>query len=310
MAEKEGNRIVSVGGLVTRVEREAAQTSPAVALEEWIKIFPIRMMRKLQFSLPEGLPDAAALLQFFGVSSPEAWQEKWNGYAVAYRQTQKFDAHRQAVAAWVREAELIASRIELADFNERKLRTSVDELRRQTREDIQAGLTQAQMICSKVGVALVMVPELPGTRLSGCARWLDHTHALVGLTTRYKKDDQIWFTFFHEIGHILLHRDRRLFVLDNADEYLSDTVVDPDMAKYEEEANRFARDTLIPPDALAEFLRHHGETLTNDEIHDFADSIGVGPGIVVGRLQHAGILKWHQGNKLKQTVDWGFVQED
>src|SRR5436309_3540735 len=109
MAEKEGNRIVSVGGLVTRVNAEAAaQTSPAMSLAEWIKIFPVSVMRKLRFSLPEGIPDAPALLQFFGVPSLEAWQAKWNGYAVAYRQTQKFDAHREAVAAWVREAELIA----------------------------------------------------------------------------------------------------------------------------------------------------------------------------------------------------------
>jgi HTH-type transcriptional regulator/antitoxin HigA len=82
------------------------------------------------------------------------------------------------------------------------------------------------------------------------------------------------------------------------------------MAKYEDEANCFARDILIPPDALDDFLRRHGRTLTNEEIHDFAEAIGVGPGIVVGRLQHDGILKWHQGNALKQTVEWGFVEED
>ena len=53
---------------------------------------------------------------------------------------------------------------------------------------------------------------------------------MAGLTTRYKKDDQIWFTFFHEIGHILLHRDRQSFVLDNADENLSDAVIAPTVA--------------------------------------------------------------------------------
>jgi HTH-type transcriptional regulator/antitoxin HigA len=310
MAEKEGNGIISVGGLVARVKAEAAQTAPGMTLAEWIKVFPVSMMRKLQFSLPEGLPDAAALLQFFGVPSLEAWQEKWNGYAVAFRQTQVFDARREAVAAWVREAEIIAAQIPLADFDEAKLPALLDELRRLTREDTQVGLDRAQSMCAKAGIALVLVPELPGTRLSGCARWLNDKHAMVGLTVRYKWADQLWFTFFHEIAHILLHRLRRTFVIDNAAEHMDDDVIDPEMARYEEEADRFARDTLIPPAALAEFLRLHGETLTNDEIHGFAGSLRVGPGIVIGRLQHDGNLQHWQGNNLRQKLEQHFVTED
>lgn len=307
MAEKEGNGVVSVGGLVTRIEVDAAaQTSPAITLTDWIRNFPVNMMRKLRFTLAKGVSDAAALLQFFGVPSPEAWQAKWDSYAVAYRQTQVFEASREAVAAWVREAEIVASGVPLADFDEGRLRASLKQLRPLTREKTQVGLDRAQSICSKAGVAVVLVPELPGTRISGCARWLSDTHAMVGLTIRYKTDDQLWFTFFHELAHILLHRERRSFVVDNAADHMGDDVVDQDMAKYEEEADRFACDTLIPPTALAEFLRLHG-TLTNEEIHDFAEALGVGPGIVIGRLQHDGVLEHWQGNDLKQKLEWDFV---
>lgn len=310
MAEKEGNGIISVGGLVTRIAADAAtQTSPAIQLSDWIRSFPVSMMRKLRFTLAKGVSDAEALLQFFGVPSPEAWQAKWDGYAVAFRQTQVFDARKEAVAAWVREAEIIASQVPLADFNESKLRASLDKLRRLTREKTMDGLERAQAICSQSGVAVVLVPELPGTRISGCARWLSDAHAMVGLTIRYKHDDQLWFTFFHEVAHILLHRERRSFIVDNAADHMGDDVVDPDMAEYEEEADRFACDTLIPPAALTEFLRLYGMTLTNEEIHDFAGSVGIGPGIVVGRLQHDGDLKHWQGNDLKQKLKWEFVTE-
>jgi hypothetical protein len=309
MAEKEGNGIVSVGGLVARIDPKAfAKPAPVTEPSAWSRLFPLKDMKRLRFSLPKGRPDFEALLEFFGVSSPEGWLTNWSTAQVAYRQTQLLDAKQEAVAAWVREAELIASQIPLADFDERLLRSSLGELRRLTREPIDEGLSEAQMICSRAGVAMVMVPELPRTRLSGCARWLDEKHALLGLTSRYRKDDQIWFTFFHEIGHILLHRGLQ-FVVDNAAENLSDGVVDSDMAKYEAEANRFAADTLIPPDALAGFVRRVGKTLTSDDIHDFADAIGVGPGIVVGRLQHDGVLDWHQGNSLKQTLNWDFPPE-
>jgi hypothetical protein len=281
-----------------------------MTLSNWTRAFPVSVMRKLRFSLPEGVSDAAALLQFFGVPSPDVWQAKWNGYAVAFRQTRVFEARMEAVAAWVREAEIVASQIPLEDFDEGRVRASLDELRRLTREKTLVGLDRAQSICSKAGVAVVLVPELPDTRISGCARWLSDKHAMVGLTIRYKWADQLWFTFFHEVAHILLHRLRRLFVIDNAVDYMGDAVVDPDMARYEEEADRFAADTLIPPATLAEFLRLHGKTLTNDDIHDFAESIGVGPGIVIGRLQHDDILQHWQGNSLRQKLEWHFVTED
>jgi hypothetical protein len=311
MAEKEENGIVSVGGLVTRIEMNAGvQTPPNMKLFDWGQIFPVSAMRKLKFSLPENMPDADALLRFFDVPSPDAWRAKWGSYQVAFRQTQKFDFRREALAVWVREAEIIASQIPLEHFDEAKLRASLDELRRLTQAKPQDGLDRAQLICSKSGVALVLVPELPGTRISGCARWLTDKHALVGLTVRYKWADQLWFTFFHELGHILLHRRRRLFVIDNAFDHMGDDVVDADIARYEEEADQFAVDTLIPSAAIAQFLRLYGKTLTSNEIHDFADSIGVGPGIVIGHLQHGGTLQHWQGNKLRQTLDWHFVTED
>jgi len=310
-ADIEADTPITVGA--TTVGAEGYLISPQLVQSsewsDWASKFPVKDMRRLRFSLPSGTSDAEAILRFFGASSPDRWQCMWPTASIALRQTQKIDARREAVVAWIREAEIVAEQILLKPFDEAGLRSSLKEFRQLTREPFEVGIDKAQEICSAVGVALVMVPELPGTRLSGCARWLSRTNALVGLTTRYKKDDQIWFTFFHEIGHILLHRDQLSLVIDNAAEYLGDDVIDPEMARYEEEADQFAAETLISPFALIAFLRLHGKTLTNNEIHDFANSIGVGPGIVVGRLQREGILKWHQGNALKQTIDWGFAEE-
>lgn len=304
MAEKEGNGIFSVGGLVTRVKAEAKAIKPS----DWSKLFPITAMRKLGFSLAKGVSDAAALLEFFGVPSLDTWQAIWTAVPVAFRQTKVFDASSEAVAAWVREAEIIASSLPLETFDESRLRASLDDLRRVTRKKIGPALTEAQQICWQAGVAFVVVGELPGTRISGCARWLDDTHALVGMTLRYKTDDQFWFTFFHEVAHILLHRGRHLFVVDNAVDDMGDGIVDPDMEKYEKEADRFAADTLIPPDALAEFVRR--KKFDSPDIYGFAESIGIGPGLVVGRLQHDGVLKWHEGNSFKQKLHGSVPQEN
>ena len=311
MVEKENNRIVSVGGFFTRVETNmGVEIQPDMRPSEWSQIFPLKAMRKFQFSLPEGGSDAEALLKFFGVQSPDAWRAKWSNYAVAFRQTQTFDFHSVALTVWVREAEIIASQIPLAEFDEAKLRASLNVLRRLTREDIDTALDQAQEICSSCGVALVLVPELPGTRISGCARWLTDSHAMVGLTPRYKSGEQLWFTFFHELAHILLHRHRHLFVVDNAAGEMGDEVVDPVMAKYEEEADRFAAGILIPPAELAKLPLHKPDELTSELIQEFAKSIEIHPGIVIGRLQHDKVLEHWQGNKLNQKLEWGFVTEE
>jgi hypothetical protein len=265
-------------------------------------------MRKLHFTLPEGRSDTDVLLNFFGVSSPDSWNQVWKAADVAYRQTRRFKTREESVAAWVREAELIARQLDLNAFDEAGLRSVLDQLRSLTRERVEDGVETAQQLCARAGVAFVIVPELRNTGISGCTRWLSERAVLIALTLRYKTDDQLWFTFFHEVGHVLLHRGKRSFVVDNAAEDLSDRIVDPEMQQYEMEANRFAADTLIPPRRLAEFIRQG--VLSSAALHAFADSMGIGPGIVVGRLQHDGVLERHQGNALKQRLNWGFSGEE
>ncbi len=274
---------------------------------EWAKSFPLRDMKRLGFSLPPAPSDAESVLSFFGVASPDSWRSVWDASGVAFRQTRVFHTRQESVAAWVREAELVARGLALADFDEHRLRSSLDVLRQLTREPADRIMDPIQEICAAAGVAVVLIPELPQTRISGCARWLSDKRALIGLTLRYKTDDQLWFTFFHEVAHILLHRHRQSFVVDNAAEHLNDRVVDPEMERPEAEANRFAADTLVPPAELGAFIRR--QTYTNESIKEFAEAIGVGPGIVVGRLQHDEILQRHQGNAFKQKLNWGFVSE-
>jgi HTH-type transcriptional regulator/antitoxin HigA len=288
-------------------EARIRQLAKSSEWTQWAYAFPLREMRRLKFSLPAAHSDADTLLKYFGVSSPESWESVWQASAVAYRQTRVFNTRKQAIAAWVREVEIVARGLELADFDERRLRGSLETLRALTRKRADTILDPLQEICAAAGVAVVLVPSLPKTGISGCIRWLSERRALIGLTLRFKTEDQLWFTFFHEIGHLLLHRHIHSFVVDNAAEDLGDPIVDPEMEQYEAEANRFARDALIPPKAYSEFVRNG--TFTNESIQRFAEEIGIGPGVLVGRLQHDDFLKHHQGNAYKQKLDWGFATE-
>ncbi len=283
--------------------KEAAQAN---SWKDWVLHFPLKEMRKLNYTLSSGRSDAETLLNFFGVSSPDSWDRVWKASAVAYRQTQSISAREEAMAAWVREAELVARGLPMADFDEDRLLSSLGYLRGLTRMRAESIMDPVQQTCAAAGVAVVWVPALKSTGISGCARWTTPKRALIGLTLRYKTDDQLWFTLFHELGHILLHRSKRSFVIDNSED-LTDRSIDPEMKAFEAEADQFSSDILVPAAALRAFIRQ--DRFTSESIHDFAESIGVGPGIVVGRLQHDGVLQRHQGNALKQKLDWQFKEK-
>src|SRR2546430_1640691 len=172
-------------------------------------------------------------------------------------------------------------------WNNREANYREDLARIAEREDLEGRvewlrtfpMPEVQRLCAEAGVAVVFIPELPNTRASGAAKWLSPTKALIQLSLYGKSDDKLWFSFFHEAGHLLFHGRKLTFVHDEnskAENQFKDVK--------EEEADRFARDFLIPP---AEYRRIAATHNTSTRIiSKFAEEIGIAPGIVVGRLQH------------------------
>jgi HTH-type transcriptional regulator/antitoxin HigA len=273
--------------------------------EDWAAKFPIKEMKKRGWLEASDKSPIEQLLSFFGVSSPKSWDEVWKATNVSYRQTLRFRTSKEAVSAWARQAERNANdlKLEFRNFSEERLRSFLEDLRGLTRKKAEVFGPLVQKLCADAGVAVVWVEELPQTGISGCARWINDKRALIAMTLRYKTDDQIWLTFFHELAHVLLHKKSLCFIVDNADKDLGDKVIDPQMRREEEEATRFAEDTLIPPSQLLPFIKQ--QDFSQEAIEAFAEQVNVGPGIVVGRLQREGVLAYFQGNKLKQHFAWG-----
>src|SRR6266850_5017027 len=116
-------------------EAEARQQDLAKSAQwvDWAHKFPLKEMKKLRFFNPDK-SEVDALLSFLGVSSPESWNAVWGAFDVAYRQTRKFTKSVESISAWVRETELMAAKLQTADFNEQLLRSSIDTLRQLTRK--------------------------------------------------------------------------------------------------------------------------------------------------------------------------------
>jgi Zn-dependent peptidase ImmA (M78 family) len=160
-------------------------------------------------------------------------------------------------------------------------------------------LPQLRERCAVVGVAVVALRAPMGCRASGAARFVTRDRALLLLSFRHLIDDQLWFTFFHEAGHLLLHDRTQVFV---DEEPGTDKAEAEDLYSLRErEANAFAMNALIPPEVRPRLRTLHTDAKA---ILRFATELKIAPGIVVGQLQRLDRLRPNQLNTLKRRFVW------
>lgn len=259
----------------------------------WASRFPIAELRERGFLPAEvtGSELVAAVLRFFGLAHPDQWTDP----RVAFRKSQKVKSDPFALSAWLRAGELEADEIECRPYNHDRFTDALDTARGLTRLDPEKWYPRLRQICAQAGVAVVIIDTFTGARANGATRWLSPTRALIQLSLRYRWEDILWFTFFHEAGHLALHRKKDVFLEGDGASVESDAA-----DRLEREADRFAARTLIPP----QYDRRLRQ-LTLAEIPAFAEVLGVAPAVVVGRLQQEGLLPFSHGNKLRRRFQFG-----
>ena len=265
---------------------------------QWAQLFPYKLMSKLLW-VPETrnrLEQVRNLLNFFGVASPQSWIQYWSNISVAYRKSARHRPNEYALAVWLRRGELMASEIPCDSYDEDRFLECLSDIRSLTTLDPDEFQPQVISKCASTGVAVVFVPELPKTA-SGATRWLSPDKALIQLSLKYKTDDHLWFTFFHEAAHILLHQKKKIFIEHTAWD-----------SKEESKANRFAENFLIPSDELKCFVS--ATPISRKRIRQFAERMGIAPGIVVGQLQSKKLLPWTHCNDLKKRLKWVNIEDE
>ncbi len=267
----------------------------------WLKKIPVKAMVAKgwikQYSDP--VRQLQEVLNFFGIASVDQWDTVFKHHAPAFRQSKAYQANPVAVAAWIQKGKLEAQKIHCAPYNSEKFREALNNIRALTTSPPNKFCLEMQRLCAESGVAIVFVPQLPKTRVSGATYWLTPHKALIQLSLRYKTDDHFWFTFFHEAGHILLHGKRKFFLEENGDTGASDND--------EREANQFAAAILIPPDDWQHLKQSipTNKHISKKFIREWAARLGISTGILVGRLQHEGLLPFKYCNDLKVKLIWG-----
>ena len=264
-----------------------------LAMRDWLAEFPIKEMASLGWiaKLRDKSEQVRSMLSYFGVANVEGYRRMTQ--AVAFRFSEKAKVSHGSLAAWLRKGEVLAQRMDTGPFNTELLVEAAYKARSLTDADPEAFAPQLERIFGEAGVAFIVVPELPKTGANGVARWLNRRKALIQLNLRYRWADIFWFTLFHEVAHLLHHKDRHIIV-DGAD-------INGDPA-IEQEANEWARDFLIAPDAWQDFL--DGQDLSHTAVVEFAADTGISTSIVVGRLQKEKLIPYSALAELKTRFTW------
>lgn len=241
-------------------------------------------------SASTGSDKVSNLLKFFGVDSLNSVELV---HSVAFRRSRDRHSSPESIAAWLRKGDIEAMKVETQSFDKDKLHKAIPRMRQMTQQSPQNYYQELSSILSESGIVLVVLPHLSNTYVNGAARWVSSDKALILLTLLYKYADIFWFTLFHELGHILLSGKRQGFL-----DIKGDVVDDSD----ERQADKFAQDGLIPSKAYEAYVERLD--FSPKSIKNFAKEVDIDCGIVVGRLQHEGHLKFSALNGMRTKYGW------
>lgn len=190
-----------------------------------------------------------------------------------------------ALMAWAQEAKIKARDIHTAPINRKELIAAIPEIRKMTNYRPEEFCPKMKQCLADCGIALVFLPHLKGSFLQG-ATFYDGAKIVVGLTVRGKDADKFWFSLFHELAHIVLGHIGQLNGTSDEDEKAAD---------------KWSGDILIPCADFEHFCREHD--YSEKSVTHFAKEQGIAPGIVVGRMQREGMIKYNMLNCLKEKYE-------
>ena len=269
---------------------------------DWATEFPYAEMAKHNWIATTRISKEKIinLLSYFGVASHNAWERLYieTELKVAAYTSLKHSHEPHAISAWLRQGELQAKQIEAPAFDGKKLKSNISAMRQLMIEQPINFFEQLQALCLQAGVVLLFTPKLPKVPLSGSTRWLNNT-PLIQLTARYKKNDNFWFTFFHELGHIILH-GKKFISLENVDFESADP-------EKEEEAHQFAIELTFTKEQELEVLQNI--SMSEQDIIDYAKKFNTHPAMIIGRLQHDGYIHYSVGRQFMEPIDLNSVAQ-
>lgn len=245
--------------------------------KDQVKNYPYSKLYELGF-VPDTKNSAERyinLLNFFWSTSLSVLTEissfRFALLGVAFRKSEKSIISSEALLSWLRCWEIRAKDVEVWEFNRTGLKEALPRLKGLTLAEV-VDLNAIKAILSSVWVKFAFIPGFPKSPVFGVTRKIGW-YPFIQMSDRYQKTDIFWFSFFHEIAHILLHLHKKddVFInIENKEEI------------EEQEANEWASDFLLDKQGLQELTKQLPIKIT--QIKEFAQKNWVWVCIVAWRL--------------------------
>ena len=255
------------------------------------ELAPVRELRNRGWITPaDDSIDAleAAVCNFLRIDTPQ----ETPAVAANLRSSQTYTPEQASQVSWLMRVRQLAEQVQDVTPDIEGLAANLSELLLLSARAEDTLLVPAFL--QKYGVILTVVPHLPKSYVDGAAFHLSNI-PVIALSLRYSRIDNFWFTLMHELAHLILKHDDVYY-----DVLYGSEGGEQRLQPQETEANAWAADALITPEAYEQFIR--GNKFTGPAIRTFAERIGRHPGIVVGRLQNDGHIRFNQHRGMLQNV--------
>jgi len=139
----------------------------------------------------------------------------------------------------------------------------------------------AQDYLKKHGITLVIEPHFSKTYLDGAAILMNKNNPVIGITIRYDRLDNFWFTLMHELAHIFKHYESGIGLFYDEIER-----VNADIDDKEQEADALAEEALLPK---AKWEVSPARLIPSSmAANSLANELGVHAAIIAGQIRHKG----------------------
>lgn len=209
------------------------------AKKDYNKLKKIRPLLKDEFT--NGYDILDDILNFFGEDEAEQVLEKSSKRVALFRKQNKIDVDSINLYGWLRRGELDFNKLNIPNYDEGKLIEWLEKRDWERNLDNAEYFKRLSITFFNFGIGLVFTPFLRKT-VYGAIRWINDK-PLIQISDKYNDLASCWFTLFHEIGHLIKHKNIEIY----------EGEINPlktQQNKIEREANKFANEYLFNGDDL------------------------------------------------------------
>ncbi|MDR0236518.1 hypothetical protein [Acinetobacter sp.] len=243
--------------------------------------------------------DQVHLKTFFGISEFSILTKKYiiqHNLRIKFKNIGTYSSSELNIATLVRKAELEAKKQLISkQWDQALFLEKLQEIKKLSRikkfNDFKLDL---QNICNQCGVAFIVLDTLNKSPIRGISKFINNHTGLIIITTKYNQDDIFWQTFFHEVGHLVLHSKEMVF----ADQGNPTEKVTSE--ELETQADNFMISQILYPytnkDVIGMFdkkLMYSAKEKSWRNICQISRQIDISPSLLTGILKLQGIIPYN-----------------